>query len=312
MPPSPRLSLRAMAAFAATVEQGSIAGAARHLNIAASAVAAAVDQVEAEVGAALLVRTRAKGIAPTEEGRVLAARFRALLEDCDSVLEDARAGAATLSGHLRIGYYAPVAPAFLPGLLIPLQRANPGLEITLTDCSADEAQAALLAGRLDLILFAAAPARAGIVTRTLLDLPPYVLAPLGHPITRGGATLADVAAHPLVLLDRPVAEPYVTALFRDRGLLPNIAARANTTEMVRSLVGAGAGLAVLNMRPRTDRSYAGDGVSSVPLADTLPPITLLLGRAEGRPKRAVAVVRDLLLAWAEGPKARELIVSQKG
>jgi hypothetical protein len=66
------------------------------------------------------------------------------------------------------------------------------------------------------------------------------------------------------------------------------------------------------MRPRTDRSYAGDGVASVPLADTLPPITLLLGRAEGRPKRAVAVVRDLLLAWAEGPNARELIVSQKG
>lgn len=309
---SARVSLRAMAAFAATVEDGSIAAAARRLNIAASAVAAAVDQVEAEVGAALLVRTRAKGIAPTEEGRVLAVRFRALLEDCDSVLEDARAGAATLSGHLRIGYYAPVAPAFLPGLLIPLQQANPALEITLIDCSADEAQAALLAGRLDLILFAAAPVRSGIVTRKLLDLPPYVLAPLGHPIARGRVTLADVAAHPLVLLDLPVAEPYVTALFRERGLAPRISARANTTEMVRSMVGAGAGLAVLNMRPRTDRSYGGEGLASVPLPDDLPPITLLVGRAEGRPKRAVAVVQDLLLGWANGPKARDLIVSQKG
>ena len=239
---STRVSLRAMAAFAATVEDGSIAAAGRRLNIAASAVAAAVDQVEAEVGAALLVRTRAKGIAPTEEGRVLAVRFRALLEDCDSVLEDARAGAATLSGQLRIGYYAPVAPAFLPGLLIPLQQANPALEITLIDCSADAAQAALLAGRLDLILFAAAPVRSGIVTGKLLDLPPYVLAPLGHPIAQGRATLADVAAHPLVLLDLPVAEPYVTALFRERGLAPRISARANTTEMVRSMVGAGAGL----------------------------------------------------------------------
>lgn len=310
MSDSPRLSLRAMAAFAATVEQGSIAGAARVLNIAASAVAASVDQVEAEVGAALLVRTRAKGIAPTGEGRMLAARFRALLEDCDSVLEDARAGAATLSGHLRIGYYAPVAPAFLPGLLIPLQRANPGLDVSLVDCAADEAQAALLAGRLDLILFAAAPVRAGIVTRRLLDLPPYVLAPLGHPLARGPVALADVAAHPLVLLDRPVAEPYVTALFRDLGLTPRIAARANTTEMVRSLVGAGAGLAVLNMRPRTDRSYAGDGLTALPLNDEVAPITLLVGRAEGRPKRAVAVMQDLLLGWASGPRARDLIVAR--
>ena len=44
---STRVSLRAMAAFAATVEDGSIAAAGRRLNIAASAVAAAVDQVEA-------------------------------------------------------------------------------------------------------------------------------------------------------------------------------------------------------------------------------------------------------------------------
>lgn len=309
MSTSPRLSLRAIAAFAATVEQGSFAGAARQLNIAASAVAAAVDQVEAEVGAALVVRTRARGIAPTGEGRVLAARFRALLEDCDTVLEEARAEAATLSGQLRIGYYAPVAPAFLPGLLIPLQRANPGLAITLIDCSADEAQAALLAGRLDLILFAAAPERAGIVTRRLLDLPPYVLAPPGHAILQGRPSLSDVAACPLVLLDRPVAEPYVSALFRDRGLTPRIAARANTTEMVRSMVGAGAGLAVLNMRPRTDRSYAGDGLSTAPLPGDLPPMRLLMGRAEGRPKRAVAVVEELLLAWAAGPAARQLVVS---
>ena len=75
-----------------------------------------------------------------------------------------------------------------------------------------------------LILFAAAPVRAGIITRKLLDLPPYVLAPLGHPITGRAASLSDVAAHPLVLLDRPVAEPYVTALFRDRGLAPRQAA----------------------------------------------------------------------------------------
>ena len=152
--------------------------------------------------------------------------------------------------------------------------------------------------------------RAGIVTRRLLDLPPYVLAPLGHPLARGPVALADVAAHPLVLLDRPVAEPYVTALFRDLGLAPRIAARANTTEMVRSLVGAGAGLAVLNMRPRTDRSYAGDGLTALPLNDEVAPITLLVGRAEGRPKRAVAVMQDLLLGWASGPRARDLIVAR--
>ena len=69
MPADLRLSLKSLRAFAAVVEHGSITAAAQALNTAPSAVAAAIDQVEAEFGAALLVRTRARGIAPTADGR---------------------------------------------------------------------------------------------------------------------------------------------------------------------------------------------------------------------------------------------------
>ena len=71
-------------------------------------------------------------------------------------------------------------------------------------------------------------------------------------------SLKDLARHPLVRLDRPLARPYFDRLFQAQGLAPVIAAEADSTEMVRSLVGAGLGLAVLNMRPLTAVSYGGD------------------------------------------------------
>lgn len=303
-----RLSLRALRAFVATVEHGSITAAARALNIAASAVAAALDQVEAEFGADLLIRSRARGIVPTQEGRDMAARFRTLLEEYSTVMDQGRALAQTLTGRLRIGYYAPIAPAFLPTILCPMMQNNPDLQIELFAHDNDSAQEELLAGQLDAILFAGQDLRPGIETQVLIDLPPYVLAPAGHDITQSGpATLARVAQFPLVQLDRPLARPYVNRLFRHKGLTPRIAARADSTEMVRSLVGAGVGLAVLSMRPLTSQSYGGDALITQPLESGLPGIQLLSGHIPGRPRKPVSAFLETLNDWMKSASAQALI-----
>ncbi|SLN21710.1 HTH-type transcriptional regulator BenM [Roseovarius litorisediminis] len=302
-----RLSLRALRAFVATVEHGSITAAARDLNVAASAIAAMLDQVEAEFGADLLIRTRARGVVPTPEGRDMAARFRTLLEEYSGIMDQGRALAQTLTGTLRIGYYAPVAPAFLPTLLCPMIRANPDLRLELFEHDNDSAQEAMLAGQLDTILFAGQDLRPGIETSVLLDLPPYVLAPQGHEIAQGGAvTLADVARFPLVQLDRPLARPYISRLFRQNGLAPHIAAQADSTEMVRSLVGAGAGLAILSMRPLTALSYGGDTLLTLPLEPGLPGLQLLSGRIPGRSRKPVSAFLEAIENWRGSSAAQAL------
>lgn len=308
MPSDLRLSLRVLRAFLATVDHGSITAAARALNVAASAVAAALDQVEAEFGASLLVRTRAKGIAVTAEGREIAARFRGLLEDYADVMDHGRALAQSLSGTLRIGYYAPVAPAFLPGVLRPILTDNPGLKLVMQAHDNESAQEALLNGQLDVILFAGQDIRSGLESRPLLDLPPYVLMPDNHVLSAGPiVTLKDVSNHPLVQLDRPLARPYVERLFRQKGLAPDVVARVDSTEMVRSLVGAGVGLAVLSMRPLTVISYGGDVLRAVPLEPGLPHLQLFEAHVKGRPRRPVAAFIDALDAFLSTPQAQELI-----
>lgn len=304
-----RLSLRALRAFAAVVEHGSISAAAQTLNTAPSAVAALIAQVETEMGADLLVRTRARGVAATPQGRALAQRFRSLLEDYAGILEDGRDMASGLSGVLRIGYYAPVAPAFLPPILRPLMLANPDLQLDLQEHDNDSVQTALLNGQLDAIIFAARDIRPGITTQPLLTLPPYALLPKGHALAAcDHIDLAALARYPLVKLNRPISRPYIDQLLADQGLSPTIAAQVDSTEMVRSLVGAGLGVAILNMRPVTTHSYAGDALVLRPLPPGLPQLELRSGHVAGRPRRLVQVFLDALHGWMDSDAVQNLIV----
>ena len=304
-----RLSLRTLRAFAMTVEHGSINRAARALNVAPSAVASSVDQVEAEFGTSLLIRTRSKGIKPTAEGRDMAMRFRQLLEEYQSIVSEGRDIAQGLSGTLRIGYYAPVAPAFLPHLLQPMVAANPDLTLDLQAHDNASVQAALLDGRVDLILFTGQDLRSGIATQPLLTLPPYALVPRGHPISKlPQCSLDRLAQEPLVQLDRPLARSYVDGLFKSAGLEAHILARSDSTEMVRSLVGSGVGVAVLSMRPRLMQSYGGDDLHAVPLTPGLPPLELVSGHVAGRTRRLIAYVLSALQDWSKTDDARALCV----
>jgi DNA-binding transcriptional LysR family regulator len=301
---SPRLSLKVIRSFVSVVECRSISVAARELNIATSAVSAAIDQIEAEFGVQLLVRARARGVFPTETALTLAAQFRNLLEDYARILDRGKTNAEGVSGSLRIGYYAPVAPAFLPQLAVPLIKSNPDLQVAFFERDNESAQEDLLAGRLDIILFTGHDLRSGIDTLPLMDLPPYVLMPAEHPLSScERLSMNDVAQYPLVQLDLPVARPYLRGLFAAADLEPVWGARANSTEMVRSLVGAGAGLAILNMKPKTAVTYGGDKLTAVPLASDLPSITLQAGYLKKRPRMVVKKTLEMLLDWSDSADA---------
>lgn len=300
----PNLSIRAIRAFVTVVERGSIAGAARELRVANSALAALIDQVEAEIGTKLLVRTRARGVAPTQQAVTLAAQFRNLLDDLARVVSQSQSWAGEVSGELNLAYYAPIAPAFLPELFAPMIAANPDFRLSFQAGDNQAVQAALLSGAADVILFTGQDLLAGIATRPLLDLPPYALLPEAHPwAARQRLTLADIASARLVQLDLPVARPYIRELFASQQLAPEIVARANSAEMVRSLVGAGIGIAVLNMRPKTTLSYAGQGLVTVPIIGNLPPLTLQVGHLAQRSRYAVERVIEALDAWSQSPES---------
>lgn len=287
------LTLKAMDYFTTALRHANIARAAAELNIAASAVSAAIDQVETQFGLTLVTRQRARGIQATASGREVARKCERLLEEYRSVLAEGIELKRSLSGTLRIGYYAPIAPAFLPKILDTFLPKDMAVKVVLEECDNNQVQDGLLNGMFDAILFVAEDVRPAIEFAPLIAAPPYCLLPAAHPLTQqSSVSMAQIAKEPLVALNRPVAASYYEGLLGPEALQKPIAAYASSTEMVRSLVAAGRGCAILNMRPLTDESYSGERVAARPISDDLPPLTLAIGYDKSRPRRIVQAFVD--------------------
>jgi DNA-binding transcriptional LysR family regulator len=282
------ISLKAMEYFTTALRHGNISKAAAELNIAASAVGSAIDQVEAAFDLTLTVRQRSRGIKANASGRHVAQQFEHLLEEYAAVLTKGTDLKQALSGTLRIGYYAPIAPAFLPPILASFVPKGNDVTVHLDECDNDSAQDGLLQGRFDVILFVSEGVRPSVTFDVLVQAPAYCLVPADHTFAQhSSVTVAQIASQPLVVLNRPVAAPYYQSLFDAHATEITIAAYANSTEMVRSLVSSGHGCAVLNMRPLTQQSYCRETLVGVPISDPLPPLTLSIGYDKARPRRLV-------------------------
>ncbi|MEO1313728.1 MAG: LysR family transcriptional regulator [Pseudomonadota bacterium] len=301
-------SLKAMAYFTTALRHGNIARAAAELNIAASAVATAIDQVEAAFGLDLVSRQRSRGIQATASGLAVARKCERLLEEYRSVLAEGADLKQSLSGTLRIGYYAPIAPAFLPKILASCVPDISAVEWHLDACDNEGAQDGLLNGTYDAILFVSEGARPSVAFDVLVEAPPYCLLPASHPLARQSAvTMDQIAGEPLVVLNRPVAAGYYRGLFDTHARRAPIA-YANSTEMVRSLVGEGIGCAILNMRPLTDVSYGGADLVARPISDPLPPLTLAIAYNKSRPRRLVQRFAHACQVHFAAPGAERCIV----
>ena len=280
------ISLKAMEYFTTALRQGSISKAAAELNIAASAIGGAIDQVEAAFDLTLTIRQRSRGITANASGRQVAQKFERLLEDYAAVLAKGADLKQALSGTLRVGYYAPIAPAFLPQILASFIPDGHDITLHLDECDNDSAQDGLLNGTYDVVLFVSEDVRPTVDFDVLIEAPAYCLVPAGHSFAKqASVTVAQIASQPLVVLNRPVAAAYYQSLFDANDI--TVAAYANSTEMVRSLVGAEHGCAVLNMQPLTAQSYSGSTLVGVPISDPLPPLTLSIGYDKTRPRRLV-------------------------
>ncbi len=305
------LTLKAMTYFTTALRHGNITKAATELNIAASAISGAIDQVEAEFDLRLVTRQRAKGIQANANGRKIAEKCARLLEEYQSVLSDGADLKHALNGTLRIGYYAPIAPAFLPQILDSFLPTNSAMTLDLVECDNDAAQDGLLNGAFDVILFVAEGVRAPVDYEPLVAAPPYCLLPEVHPLShQPTVSMAQIAREPLVVLNRPIAAAYYTGLFKPGSRSAPVVAYANSTEMVRSLVAAGRGCAILNMRPQTSESYFGARVVARPISEDLTPLTLAIGYDKARPRRSVTeFVRACHAHFAIAGKAQCIVQS---
>jgi flavin reductase (DIM6/NTAB) family NADH-FMN oxidoreductase RutF/DNA-binding transcriptional LysR family regulator len=178
---------------------------------------------------------------------------------------------------LAIGCYQVFAPYVLPALVARLTKLHPDIALTLLEADQAHLLASLRRSDMEVALLQDFALAADLEVTPLADLSPYVLLAEGHPLAnQPSIALEELATEPLVLLDLEPSREYFMSLFLDRGLMPVIAHKTRSLEMVRGLVGHGLGYSILATKPANNMIYDGRALVARPLSDTVKSSRLML------------------------------------
>ena len=236
------MDTRFLETFLAVVELGSVAGAARRLNLTAAGVTQRLRALEAEIGAPLLTRA-GRGVTPTRAGARIAARARPLLLG----LRDLAAGLdeEVLAGELRLGTVTTAAIGLLPDLLVSLRASHPGIDVRIHPGRSSELYARILDAELDAALIAQPPF--GVPKSCgWLDVrvePMIVLAPRHR---QGDDPLALLRTEPFIRYDeRSWGGKLAGDYLRRQRIRPREIFELETLDAIAVLVNKGLGIALV-------------------------------------------------------------------
>src|SRR5262249_22444048 len=224
--------------FIAVAEHGSIAEAARRLNLTSAAVTQRVRVLEDDIGARLLVRA-GRTVRPTDSGIAILERARNFLKDA----RDLRSIAATgkPAGQLRLGAVQTVLTGLFPGILKRMGEKYPQIEIVIMRAGSADLYGKVLAGELDLALIAHPPFAVPKVCdwRVLRNEPLIMLPP---PSVKSRDPRVVLASEPFIRQDRKSwAGRIIDVYLRKTGIQPKEHFELDGYESIVVMVGQGLG-----------------------------------------------------------------------
>ncbi|MDO8419339.1 MAG: LysR family transcriptional regulator [Rubrivivax sp.] len=242
------VTLRQFRYFVAVAEAGSVAAASRMLNLAQSALTKSLLDLEAELGGHLFLRS-SRGMSLTPQGhRFLVSARKVIGSVADALRLQATDAAAGPAGVLCLGVTSLVAGYYLSELFSRFRRHCPEVEVFVTEDTPDFLEHLLINGELDVAIMVsnALTEPQAMVSETLTHSPNRVWLPSNHELTaREEITLAECAACDQIVLEADRIDGLMSGVWARHQLKPRTILRTASLEAVRSLVGAGAGIAVL-------------------------------------------------------------------
>ena len=237
---SPDDRARALEVFAAVIRHGSFSAAGRALGLTPSAVARAIDRIEARLGVRLLLRST-RALTLTAEGQAYLHAARRILADLDDA-EQAIADQGAPRGRLRVSAALSHGRLCIVPLLGDFARAYPDIliDIALTDQLVDVA-----AGQADVAIRFGPLADSSLTARKLGENGRVIVASPAY-LARAGTprTPEDLLDHNCLNFNFRRAEP-VWPFVRDGTefcLAMKGGIEANNGETLGQLAAAGVGV----------------------------------------------------------------------
>ncbi|MDI4665641.1 LysR family transcriptional regulator [Xanthobacter autotrophicus] len=265
------MDLRHLRYFIAVAEEKNIGRAAARLHISQPPLTRQIQQLEAELGVSLFIRTP-RGVELTEVGELFLAEARNIRSVVEQATERTqRAGQGKL-GRLDIAIFGSAILDVIPKLLRAYKVMFPKVKIVLHTMNKGEQIEALQQRRISVgfnrILSPTPGITAELVTTEALLLAVNAAHPLA---SRDVVPFEALAGEPLVLFPtgvRPSFVDTVVALCQSAGFTPEVSQEVGDAVTAVALVAGGFGLCLV---PQSATVLAFPGVVYRPLSDVPTP-----------------------------------------
>jgi DNA-binding transcriptional LysR family regulator len=185
----------------AVADAGSITDAADQIHVSQSALSRRLQQLETDLGAQLLVRSR-HGIECTDLGRQVLEAGRAIVARYDAVRRSIADQQNLERGIVRIGGGATVTSFMLPGAIAGFQSRYPGIHFYVKEAGSSEIAAAVVGGDLELGILTLPLADRDLETEVLTSDEIVLVARSDHPLAaRETLEVGDLEGLPFVAFE---------------------------------------------------------------------------------------------------------------
>lgn len=278
------MELRHLDALLAIDEEGSFTAAADALSTVQSNVSEQVRQLEAELGAPLLVRSR-RGALPTECGDVVLDRARRIRREIDAMRVDLAAVLGLEVGHASFGIVGTASRWVVPPVVAELRARAPGVRLRIQEGASERLVGEVADGDLAQAVVTEPVTHPRLRAEPLLEEALVAVVPADAELPDAPVPLGAVLDLGMVL--PPAENPLrheVESAAAQQGLEVPVSVEVEGIRLIADLVAAGAGASIL---PETALPPDLRGVRTASIAG-MPPRRL-----------ALVVARDARLSLAD-------------
>ena len=260
------LTLRQIEVIRAVMISGSIAGAARVLNVAQPGVSRTMKHLEASLEMKLFVREGGRYV-PAPEARVVFAQLQEVhqkLQHLQLSVERLRQGSDV---ELAIGSVPSIANVMVPKAIAALKRRHPDIRVNIELLKIEEAIDYLMLGQGEAVCMSHKFEHPSVIFQPLAKGRLMCLVPKTHPLAKLPiVSAAQIAEHPLVGIDPN--DPFGGILAKisiDKKLDFDIVVRARFGTTVVALVRENLGVAVLDNFTMAELGSDSEDLALVPI-----------------------------------------------
>lgn len=243
---------------------GSFTKAAVELELSQPALSRQVMGLEKALGVRLFERV-GRAVRLTSSGEELVGRAGPLLEELSRVSSNLSAANGSTAGRVRLGASESVAVNSLPGILRPYLQANRRVNLRLVCRTSERLHEMVATGELDIAVCAVEFEPSTLQYKKLWEEELVLVLPMNHP-SRSRAIASYTHEDFIMLPPSTITRRVMDRALADKGIDLKVVLEHESPEVIKAMVVAGLGLAILP-EPTVRKETRRGELSAWPLSD---------------------------------------------